>query len=35
MEKNGRAEDERERTTDYHVVAVLDSFLDLRLKLNL
>lgn len=35
VEKNGWAEDEREKTTDYHVVAVLISFLDFRLKPNL
>lgn len=35
VEKNGRAEDEREKTTGYHVVAVLVSFLDLRLNPNL
>lgn len=35
MGKNGRAEDEREKTTDSHVEAVLISVLDFRLKPNL
>lgn len=35
VEKNGRAEDEREKTTDYHVVAVLVAVLDVRLNPNL